>query len=271
MARGLEIIDPTAVVDFSREITREKLQELPAPALVYLLSVADHNAHPGGEISKLTKSQLVERTLGSRTAGEEIFARFQMGPGIFNRLHLSLWDDAFPKDDRDYCRKMRFAAAFLDEKNRMVTRSQNKRMTAVIPGSGERLCTATSCIRDQITSRTEAVMGDCGHAYFWGIKELWDAGWGNEQIKGLKKYEAGFNLKSKNNPDVFYEPWVGKESTYTCPYCITVLGWFLDQPEVTVLKNLDGQGPRWVDIKLPKAFHQEIRGVAQKQGLKIPS
>lgn len=121
------------------------------------------------------------------------------------------WELAFSGiSGESTCPKMRFACLVYDGK-KFVTQSTNKNFVAQF--GKERLCSfdGSSCIRLGMPSRTDATLGDCGHAPIWCIKQVFDLGYKPEDLKKLDFYEGGFN------PDG--SPWWRTEPSYTCTYC----------------------------------------------------
>jgi len=109
------------------------------------------------------------------------------------------------------CPKMRFACSVYDKTGNLITESTNKNFCAEF--GKERLCSfdGSTCIRLGMPSRTDATLGDCGHAPIWCLTKVFELGWKPSDLPMLDFYEAGFN------PDG--SPWWRTELSYTCTYC----------------------------------------------------
>jgi len=118
------------------------------------------------------------------------------------------WELAFSGEA--VCPKMRFACLVYDG-DKLITQSANKNFCTEF--GEERLCSfdGSSCIRIGMPSRTDATLGDCGHAPIWCIKQVFDLGYKPQDLKKLDFYEGGFW------PDG--SPWWRDEPSYTCTYC----------------------------------------------------
>lgn len=99
------------------------------------------------------------------------------------------------------CQKMKFGCV-ITHKGAVVYQGTNK----TIP----ELCSMCEprCIRFSITSRTESMLGACGHAEEWG---LWDLVSRNVPLNECELYIAGFH------PDGL--PWIKKAREHTCLRC----------------------------------------------------
>lgn len=118
------------------------------------------------------------------------------------------WELAFSGEA--VCPKMRFACLVYDG-DKLITQSTNKNFTKQF--GRERLCAldGSACIRMDMPSRTDATLGDCGHAPIWCIKQVFDLGYKPSELKRLDFYEGGFKADGS--------PWWRDEPSYTCTYC----------------------------------------------------
>ncbi len=109
------------------------------------------------------------------------------------------------------CPKMRFACSVYDKTGNLITESTNKNFCAKF--GKERLCSfdGLTCIRLGMPSRTDATLGDCGHAPIWCLAQVLELGWKPSDLPMLDFYEGGFNLDGS--------PWWRTEASYTCTYC----------------------------------------------------
>lgn len=121
------------------------------------------------------------------------------------------WELAFSTEAT--CAKMRFAC-LVYEGDHFVTSDVNRMMTSQF--GRERFCSfdGFSCVRLGIVSRTDPVIGDCGHAPVWCLRKVFDLGYLPQDLKKLDFYEAGFYPNGS--------PWWREEPTYTCLYCESV-------------------------------------------------
>lgn len=119
------------------------------------------------------------------------------------------WDEAF--SEGTVCPKMRFGCAVF-EGDRLITKSSNKPMTQKF-GKG-RFCSpdGEQCIRLSLPSRVNANLGDCAHAPFWAIKNVFDMGYRPSDLAKLDFYEVGFFPQD-------FSPWERTELCYTCLQC----------------------------------------------------
>lgn len=118
------------------------------------------------------------------------------------------WELAF--SGQTNCPKMKFACLVYNS-GTFVTQSTNKNFCAKF--GKERLCSfdGSTCVRIGMPSRTDATLGDCGHAPIWCIKQVFDLGAKPADLSHADFYEAGFL------PDG--SPWWRTEPSYTCTYC----------------------------------------------------
>jgi len=125
------------------------------------------------------------------------------------------WELAFSGEST--CPKMRFACLVYDGK-KLVTQSTNKNFCTEF--GKERLCAfdGSFCIRMDMPSRTDATLGDCGHAPIWCIKQVFDLGYKPKDLPKLNFYESGFK------PDG--SPWWREDPSYTCTYCQNIFAIF---------------------------------------------
>lgn len=100
------------------------------------------------------------------------------------------------------CQKMKFACLIV-YKGKVIVKTSNKIIEPL-----RRLC-EPECIRFKIQSRTESMIGACGHAEEWAIREIVKLG---IPLKDCSLYIAGFNAKTN-------EPWIKKTKDHTCLRC----------------------------------------------------
>jgi len=119
------------------------------------------------------------------------------------------WELAFSGEA--VCPKMRFACSVYDKAGNLITESTNKNFTKNF--GKERLCSfdGSACIRLGMPSRTDATLGDCGHAPVWCLAKVFELGWKPSDLPMLDFYEGGFNMDGS--------PWWRTEPSYTCTYC----------------------------------------------------
>lgn len=99
------------------------------------------------------------------------------------------------------CQKMWFGCV-VTHQSKVVYRGCNKIIQPL-----KSMCKPT-CIRFSITSRTESMLGACGHAEEWALKAVKEK---NIPFKECNLYIAGFSAKGK--------PWIKKEREHTCLRC----------------------------------------------------
>jgi len=99
------------------------------------------------------------------------------------------------------CQKMKFGCV-VTHNGTVVYHGANKTISRLRP-----FC-EPQCVRLSITSRTESMLGACGHAEEWGLWELVSK---NVPLNECELYVAGFF------PDGF--PWIKKTLEHTCLRC----------------------------------------------------
>jgi len=126
------------------------------------------------------------------------------------------WELAFSAEAK--CPKMRFACLVYDNHGHLIAEDVNRLMT--LQFGTERFCSldGSRCIRLEITSRMDPVIGDCGHAPIWCLRKVFDKGYSPANLHLLDFYEAGFYSDGT--------PWWRKELTYSCLLCETVFAIF---------------------------------------------
>jgi deoxycytidylate deaminase len=105
------------------------------------------------------------------------------------------------------CQKMRFGATLVHDGGAVITDS-NRTITPLAS-----FC-QTSCIRLGITSRTESMIGSCGHAEEW---VLWEAVRRGLPLGQCDLYIAGLRPTS--------HPWIKDKPVHTCLRCSTQM-WY---------------------------------------------
>ena len=139
---------------------------------------------------------------------EKVNGHLKSNPLFTDEKFQQCWELAFSGEA--VCPKMRFACLVYDH-GRLVTQSTNKNFC--VEFGKERLCSldGSSCIRIGMPSRTDATLGDCGHAPVWCLSKVFELGYKPSDLPKLDFYEGGFN------PDG--SPWSRTEPSYTCTYC----------------------------------------------------
>lgn len=183
---------------------------------------------------------------------------------LLSPLHIELAEIACA-DSPLHCIKMRFAAAAVDtETGKVLATGFNSRIRSrELYGLEEPLyCQGDYCIRvAKDVSRTNALIGECEHAFWVMMLSLKDKGIDRKDLEGknprIKMYEAGF-YKPTDKP---YEwlPWVAREPYYTCLYCDDKL---LEAgiENVMAIKQLpDDQAPRWTNINVRQSLIYDSR------------
>lgn len=119
------------------------------------------------------------------------------------------WELAFSGEA--VCPKMKFACSVYDKTGNLIAESTNKNFTEKF--GRKRLCAldGSNCERMGMLSRTDATLGDCGHAPIWCLSKVFELGWKPSDLPMLDFYEGGFK------PDG--SPWWRTEPSYTCTYC----------------------------------------------------
>lgn len=100
------------------------------------------------------------------------------------------------------CQKMRFGCLVI-YKGKVVVRTANQTIEPL------RYICEPECIRFAIQSRTESMLGACGHAEEWAIWETVRLG---IPLEKCSFYIAGFDAKTST-------PWLKKEISHTCLRC----------------------------------------------------
>ena len=142
------------------------------------------------------------------TLKAKVDALLNSNPLFTDKKFQKCWELAF--SGQTSCPKMKFACLVYNS-GTFVTQSTNKNFCAKF--GKERLCSfdGSTCVRIGMPSRTDATLGDCGHAPIWCIKQVFDLGAKPADLSHADFYEAGFL------PDG--SPWWITEPSYTCTYC----------------------------------------------------
>ena len=151
------------------------------------------------------------------------------------------WELAFSGfSGESKCLKMRFVCSVYDKVGNLITESTNKNFC--VEFGKERLCSfdGSVSVRLGMPSRTDATLGDCGHAPIWCLAKVFELGWKPSDLPMLDFYEAGFK------PDG--SPWWRDEPSYTCTYCENMFAVFgLDK----IYGTFDGRWqPLWTKDSL---------------------
>lgn len=182
----------------------------------------------------------------SRILRERFVEKLHSNPLFLDEKFQRCWELAFSEDAK--CPKMRFACLVYD-RDRLIAQDVNRLMTTQF-GRG-RFCSldGSRCVRLEMSSRMDPVIGDCGHAPIWCLWRVLDLGYFPKDLPLLDFYEAGFY------PDG--SPWWRKEPTYTCIYCQNVFATLgLDK----IWIPLDGQ---WIKVYTSDSFYDSapyVRG-----------
>ena len=117
---------------------------------------------------------------------------------LFNdRLYHSCFETALDSE----CQKMKFAC-LVYHKDKLVVKAYNKTIEAL-----GHLC-QPKCMRFKIASRTQSMLGACGHAEEWAIWQTVGLG---IPLKECSFYIAGFRTTNK--------PWLKEKGVHTCLRC----------------------------------------------------
>lgn len=129
-------------------------------------------------------------------------------PLFLDEKHQKCWELAFSGESK--CPKMRFVCLVYDGNN-LIANNANRLMTEQF--GKERFCSldGSRCKRLEITSRMDAVIGDCGHAPIWCLASVFELGIRPHELSEIDFYEAGFSADGS--------PWFRKEPDYSCTYC----------------------------------------------------
>lgn len=186
---------------------------------------------------------------------------------LLSPLHLELAEIACA-DSPLHCIKMRFAAAAVDtETGEVLATGFNSRIRSrQLYGLSEPLyCQGDYCIRvAKDVSRTNALIGECEHAFLVMMLSLKDKEISLDNLKGskprIKMYEAGF-YKPTDQPFAWL-PWVAKEPFYTCLYCDDKLLATGIESVVTMKRLPQDSSPRWTDTNIRQSLIFDS-GIAQ--------
>ena len=124
--------------------------------------------------------------------------QLRKNPIFFNDIFKICFETALDSE----CQKMKFACLVF-YKNSLVVKTANKTI-----GPLKELC-QPECIRFKISSRTESMIGACGHAEEWAI---WETINQKIPLNDCSFFIAGFNGKDNT-------PWIKSEAEHTCLRC----------------------------------------------------
>lgn len=124
--------------------------------------------------------------------------RIRKNPIFSNDIFKTCFETALDSE----CKKMKFACLVF-YKNILVVKTFNKTLEPL-----KELC-QPECIRFKIISRTESMIGACGHAEEWAI---WETINKKISLDDCSFYIAGFNGKDNT-------PWIKSEEEHTCLRC----------------------------------------------------
>lgn len=117
----------------------------------------------------------------------------------------------FEAAQKSECQKMRFGCLVLykqvGRKEKIVAATTNETIEPL-----RDMC-EPECIRFKIRSRTESMLGACGHAEEWAI---WETIKQKIPLERCSFHVAGFNTKDN-------KPWIKKEKVHTCLRCAVQL------------------------------------------------
>lgn len=114
-----------------------------------------------------------------------------------------IYRDCFETAQMSECKKMRFGCVALHH-GKTIAEAANTPIKAL-----RHVC-EPECIRSRIQSRTESMLGACGHAEEWTIQEVIQKG---ISLRATTFYIAGFNLDNT--------PWIKEKAEHTCLRCAT--------------------------------------------------
>lgn len=176
-------------IDFTKE-------QFP-PSATFLKSEIIKN--PGNIYLYLTKGE-IKKYVSLRLAVEN-----QINPNpLFSNENYRLCFEAAQASE---CQKMKFGCLIVYE-NKIIASTANKFIRPL-----RHLC-EPKCIRFGIQSRTESMIGACGHAEEWALKKILEM---RINPKGCSLYIAGFDAKTNS-------PWLRKETAdFTCLRCAVQL------------------------------------------------
>jgi len=217
----------------------------PRPALIHFFSV-----FAGEDLSALRQLNLQELStkLKARDDVQNRLLQLIAEQPIYKDVNfLYAWGKAFwdLPGCTTGCLKMRFYAVVLDAHGQIVAESANRRMTECF--GGDRFCTKNGCIRNTQASRTDAAIGDCGHAPLWCLSKLWGHGYQKGDLETLKIFEAGFYV-----PD--FKPWISDDINYTCVQCQNEFAIF-GVKSIFGVKYVNGVA-QWVELPTSDNFYR---------------
>lgn len=176
------------------------------------------NKLPDGEEKDLTRSQFPEGTIipPGKTKSRKYALSYPKTRRRYALLRLAvddqissnplfsdkLYQTCFETALTSECQKMKFACLIVYKKE-VVVKAYNKVIEPL-----RHLC-EPECIRFKIQSRTESMIGACGHAEEWALREANELG---IPLKDCSFYIAGLDAKTS-------KPWIKKEINHTCLRC----------------------------------------------------
>lgn len=173
------------------------LTQYPKEALLYILSELDQLrvSH-----SRLSKPELVEQICARQNLEKQIREFLARVPIFTNAKFVDCWNAAFPEGGT-VCLKTSYGACAYDSKDLLIASANNKRIGPCL-GIEAPFCDETrGCIRQNIKTRADQVIGECNHAIVWLLRELFDQGLTPRDLQKIRVYETGFFV-SKG-----LEPW----------------------------------------------------------------
>lgn len=227
------------VIDLSRD-------QFPAE-FPYDLLIAGKLGEPGEKPDYSDKRSYILQTGNTAQRYDILKSRFEKAlnsnPLFTDYKFQRCWELAFSENAK--CLKMRFACVVYDDCGEFITSDVNRLMTGQF--NKERFCAldGSNCIRMGMESRTDATIGDCGHAPIWCLANVWKLGYFPEDLRMLNFYEGGFK------PDG--SPWWRSEASYTCTYCENMFAIFgLDK----IYGAFDG---KWQPLYTKNSFYSSAR------------
>lgn len=144
-----------------------------------------------------------------------------------------IYQKCFEVAQTSSCKKMRFGCLIAHDK--LTVEASNKTIEPL-----QHLC-EPECIRSRIKSRTESMIGACGHAEEWALKEARKRDFPLDQCS---LYIAGFQIDNT--------PWIKQRPEHTCIRCATQM--FMAQIGKIYVPVID----RWEAINPEEALKTAI-------------
>jgi deoxycytidylate deaminase len=208
------VVSTVAQSIFGGKLLRASLLEVPEFAYARSHYI---NEFPNGEKMDFTKPQFEgkypslifeEKSRDYVLSYPETAARFRLLSSrlakVVTRNPLFddvIYEECFDQALRSPCQKGRFGALLVRD-DWIVAKATNEKIDEL-----KSMCDPT-CIRLGISSRTESMLGACGHAEEWVMSKARDAG---VNLKDCDLYVAGVKMNGF--------PWFKREAEHTCLRC----------------------------------------------------